>query len=145
MTTIAYRDGVLAADMLIAYSSFTNGRRNKIRKMPNHVVAMAGEVWLREPLEEWVVDGCQKTEVPDILLDNDDKFSALILPRDNSQRVYQFDKGFLVPVFADYIAIGSGAMFAIGAMAHGASAMEAVTAACKHDKASGLPISSYKA
>jgi ATP-dependent protease HslVU (ClpYQ) peptidase subunit len=47
-----------------------------------------------------------------------------------------------VPVIADYAAIGSGGMFAMGAMAHGATAEEAVAAAALHDKNTGGNIQS---
>lgn len=41
---------------------------------------------------------------------------------------------------AKYYAIGSGSDFALGAMAHGATAYEAVIAAIAHDVNSGIPI-----
>lgn len=141
MTTIAYRSGVLAAESLIAYNNFTNGFRSKIAQVGEYMVALAGAAWLREPLEQWVADGCNTKKVPTLLMENEDKFSTLIVDKDG--RAYQFDNGYLIPVHADYIAIGSGSMLALGAMAHGASAMEAVAAAALHDKNSGGPIDAF--
>lgn len=141
MTTIAIRDGLIAADSLIAYSSITNGHREKIEDCGRYAVALAGLAKLRKPLEKWVREGCKAERVPQTLLDHEDKFSALIIDRLVGQ-VYEFDEGDLVPVYADYTAIGSGALLAIGAMAHGATAEEAVLAAARHDKNTGGPVTS---
>jgi hypothetical protein len=140
MTTITFKAGILAADTLISYSNITNGNRNKIARCGKHTVALAGNTYLRRPLEEWVADGCNPASVPQALLDDDAVFAALIIDQDGN--VFEFDNGYLTPVYADYTAIGSGAMLALGAMAHGASAVEAVIAAALHDKNSGGPVTS---
>lgn len=44
----------------------------------------------------------------------------------------------------DYVAIGSGATLAIGAMAHGATAAEAVEATLKHDAFCGGALQKYR-
>jgi len=142
MTTIAYRSGVLAADTLIAYNTITNGERDKIERCGDYLVAMAGVTWVRPILEEWVRAGCDPNEVPEQLLDNQDKFAALIVAPNGL--AHEFDSGYLVPVHADYTAIGSGALIAMGAMAHGATAEEAVMAASRHDKATGGPVTAHK-
>jgi hypothetical protein len=138
MTTICFRDGFLAADTLISYTTITNGAREKITKCGDYMVAMAGAAYLRKALEDWVTAGCSE-DVPAILLDNQDKFSTLIVDREG--RAHEFDNGFLIPVYADYTAIGSGALLALGAMAHGADAVEAVMASSRHDKNTGGPVS----
>lgn len=141
MTTIAYRSGYLAADTLIAYPNITNGSREKISRCGNYLVAMAGATFIRDVLEEWVSKGCDSEEVPSVLLDHADKFTALIV--DYSGRAHEFDNGFLTPIFADYTAMGSGALLAMGAMAHGATSAQAVEAAAKHDKSTGGSVSVY--
>ena len=135
MTTIAFRAGVIAADTMISYTTITNGFRNKIAKCGDYSVALAGAAYLKIELEAWVAAGADKDNVPKILLAEEDKFSALIM--DECGILYDFSKGYLMPVDAEYHAIGSGAHLAIGAMANGASAIEAVRCACLHDKASG--------
>lgn len=141
MTTIAYRSGHLAADSLISYTTITNGSRKKIHQCGRYTVALAGMAWLRKPLEQWCQDGCPEDDVPQVLLENDGKFSALIIENSTGE-LFEFDNGYLIPIFADYTAIGSGALLALGAMAHGATAEEAVEAASKHDKNTGGPVTS---
>lgn len=138
MTTIAYRSGYLAADSAIAYQSYINGQREKIARCGEFLVAMAGATWLRPVIEQWATQGCDPDAVPEVLLEHEDEFIVLIVDRHGV--AHEFQNGFLVPVHADYTAIGSGALLALGAMAHGASAEEAVAAACLHDKASGGPV-----
>ncbi len=115
LTTIAYRNGYLSADTLISYHTFTNGSREKLAISGGYIVALAGHTWIRNPLEQWVKDGCPADKVPEDLLDNGDKFEALLLDADGN--CFRFECGYLLPVSADYTAIGSGNQFAIGAMA----------------------------
>lgn len=139
MTTIAYRSGLLAADTLIAYNTITNGTRDKLAKFGRYTVGLAGLAWLRVPLEKWCKAGCPSDAVPQVLLDNEEKFAALIIDNETGQ-VHEFDNGYLIPIHADYTAIGSGALLALGAMAHGADAEEAIMAAAQHDKNTGGPV-----
>lgn len=139
MTTITYRNGILAADSLISYQSYTNGSRPKITICKDFLVALAGPARYRRSLEDWVMEGCPEDRVPKVLIEHEDKFNALIV--DKYGLAHEFDNGFLLPVHADYTAVGSGSLFALGAMAHGASAEQAVIAACQHDKSSGGPVS----
>lgn len=143
MTTIAYRSGILAADTLIAYSTITNGCRPKIARKGKYLVALAGNAWLRKPLEAWAEAGCPEDAVPKALLEHEDKFSCLLI--DETGQAYEFDSGYLMPIFAEYTAIGSGAMLAMGAMAYGADAEAAVRAAAAHDKNTGGEIHSVPA
>lgn len=140
MTTIAFRHGSLSADTLISYNTFTNGSREKLAIKGPFIVALAGQTWLRKPLEAWVEAGCPEDKVPEELLENGDKFEALILDAEGT--CFRYECGYLLPIAADYTAIGSGHQLALGAMAHGATAEEAVAAAALHDKNTGGNIQS---
>jgi hypothetical protein len=140
LTTIAYRDGTISADTRISYSSFRNGSRDKLALTKHYIVALAGSTCFRGPLEQWANEGCPEDAVPDCLLENDGEFQAMLVDPDGN--VFFVERGFLVPVLADYAAIGSGAYFAYGAMAHGANAAEAVAAAALHDHHTGGNIQS---
>ena len=141
MTTIAVRAGVIAADSLIAYTHHTNGERPKIAKMGRYFVALAGKAWLRRPLEQWVAEGCNETVVPKVLLDNEADFSCLMV--DGGGGIWTFDAGYVIPICSEYTAIGSAGMLALGAMATGATAEQAVAAAAKHDKNTGGVIHAF--
>lgn len=139
MTTIAVRDGYLAADTIVSYASFNNGETVKIAACGDFYVALSGAAFLRFELEAWAWEGCPADAVPTLLMENKGKFGAVFLRRDG--KVFEFDEGYLMPVHAPYYAIGSGSQFALGAMAHGANAYGAVKAAGCHDKSTGGDVS----
>lgn len=138
MTTIAYRSGFLSADTQLSYETFRNGDREKLSIVDGWIVGMAGPTFLRESIERWIGAGCPSDDVPALMVEHDGDFDLLMMDADGS--VYQYDTGFLLPVCAPYAAVGSGAMLALGAMAHPshpAGADEAVMAAMAHDKNTG--------
>jgi hypothetical protein len=145
VTTIAYKNGVLAADSLINYGTFSNGEVNKIhvlsmpvecgKRVRRVMMAVSGLMWVLEPMIEWIEGGATQDEVPHCLLAAAEQFSCLMI--DDEGTVWEFNNGFFLKCGVEYHAIGSGMMFAIGAMAAGIDAPEAVAAAMKHDKATG--------
>ena len=149
MTTIAYKDGVLAGDSL----STVNGRRSGPMEKtfayrllgggacliglcgePQHFQKVLRDIIKREedPLREeiWPIG----------------EYMALIALKheDRPERqadVYLFEgAGEPFPVSGPFHAIGSGSEIAIGAMAVGASALQAVHAAIALDIYSGPPV-----
>lgn len=145
MTTIAYKNGVLAADSLINYGSFSNGEINKIhvisvpeddgKRVSKAMLAISGVVWVTEPMIEWIEGGASQDDIPHCLLQHAAEFSCIMI--DDEGVVWEFSNGFFLRCGVQYISIGSGQMFALGAMAAGVEAPEAVAAAMKHDKATG--------
>lgn len=145
MTTIAYKNGVMAADSLINYGSFSNGEINKIhvidvpeedgKRVRKAMLAVSGAVWVTEPLIEWIEGGASQEEIPHCLLHAAKEFSCIMI--DDQGTVWEFNNGFFLKCGVEYHSIGSGQMFALGAMAAGIEAPEAVAAAMKHDKATG--------
>lgn len=145
MTTIAYRNGVLAADSKINYGSFSNGEVNKIHviTVPDDdgkcvrkaMLVVAGAIWVSEPMIEWIESGANQEDIPHCILHAAKDFSCLMV--DDEGTLWEFNNGYFLKCGVDYHAIGSGMMFALGAMAVGSEAPEAVAAAMKHDMATG--------
>lgn len=144
MTTVAFKDGILAADTIIGYGSFTNGNISKIHRVTmvddaenrkQAMLAIAGAVWVLQPLIEWIESGAGQDDIPHSLLHAAKDFSCIMIDEDGT--VWEFNNGYFIPCGVEYHAIGSGQQFALGAMAAGVGAPEAVAAAMKHDKATG--------
>lgn len=135
MTTIAFRDGILAADSMVSYGSFRNGNVEKLHRVGDKIVGMSGAVWAVGVMLEWIEEGADSTQIPEVLLANQAQFSCIFI--DANGTLWEFNNGFFLEVCAPYHAIGSGQLLALGAMASGASACEAVNAAAQHDKATG--------
>lgn len=143
MTTICYRDGQLAADTR-AYSGGSRpiGHKQKI----GMVQLSGGEILafgistahpgLSEELRAWL--GNEKS--PDYDPGPGREFEMLEVRDDGTVFYYQSSLTPSGPLEADYFAIGSGAEYALGALAHGATAQEAVEAASQHDVWTKAPI-----
>lgn len=127
MTTVAYRAGVLAADSLC-----TGAYKHPMKKLypiDGGFVGVAGSLSTSLLVVDWLQGG----DKPD--LSNDSDFEALII-RDG--KVFYLDNGLReIPLQGPYHAVGSGMDYAMGAMAMGATAEEAVKVARKFDNKTG--------
>lgn len=146
MTTIAYRDGVVAADSQETWDSEGGGAskhkcvklyRKQVRSekegVPPHdvIIATAGASMPGMVFVDWYGSG---KDIPDSLIhgtDNDGNFDVLIVTPDG---VFIADR-YCRPVKIEdkFIAIGSGRKAALAAMHCGKTAVEAVEIAAKID------------
>jgi hypothetical protein len=141
MTTIVYRNGVMAADSR-GYSGNREplGRKQKIKRLASGTLVgcSSTKVGGGEAIIRWYEAGCPfkpEMELPDTF--------TLLVVHPNGESFRADDKLMMAgPVFADYHAIGSGSEIALGAMAYSGlcNAIEAVRVACIHDVWSDPPI-----
>lgn len=139
MTTIAYKDGILAGD-----SQMTRGDEKcigvqKVFKTAHFLVGFAGSFsnvmpvyrWLTE-YERHVTDPAQMYLEWHTVPEYGDGYSLLLV--DRAGGIWTAGKNN-PPVYVPggFDATGSGSEFALGAMAAGASAPEAVAIAAKYD------------
>ncbi|MEM6682821.1 MAG: hypothetical protein AAF607_11335, partial [Pseudomonadota bacterium] len=116
MTTIAFKDGRIAADSLACQGYTVIGESEKIRRIQSVLygrgfAAAAGRAQDAEDFYEWLAVGGKKPVF-------DESFNGIFC---NSGGATLFDFG-LTPLnhSAPFFAIGSGMDFALGAMAAGA-------------------------
>lgn len=156
MTTIAFKDGVLAADSRETSGCEDSGQLaatcTKMFSVGPFVVALQGDTtpglaWLNWFIGQYGIFKTEHTpvlgEVPadivDRFLEHEADFTAVVLKP--SGRLFIYDEwGFPQPITAPYYAVGSGAKVAYGAMHAGASAVAAVEAACAHDPYTSGPV-----
>jgi len=133
MTTIAYRDGVLAADGLCTRDgTVVEFRAEKIRRLENgDILALCGTSYVRQIFAEWWLDRTKPQ--PDLT-----ESSAIVLTADglleyegNGQHI-SFTR-----IRDEFSAWGSGATAALGAMHMGATALQAVQIAATLDLKTG--------
>lgn len=144
MTTIAFKDGILAADSAVTASGNWEGSCMKIAKLkPSIFAGFAGALAVQETVFEWIAGGMDRKKIPTIMDGGEDyKWDCLVITPD---AVWSLERSFLRSFTqSPYYAIGSGADLALGAMAMGATANQAVEAACKHDIYSRQPITMLK-
>lgn len=129
MTTIAFRDGVMAADTQISGEGLRQGHLVKVgRNREGHLIGACGPASYITRLLNWFQQENGQFEKKD-----GDGEAIIARP----QHVEFLDIHGTHILEADYFATGSGFQLALGAMAHGASAEDAVRAAMKHDSSTG--------
>lgn len=138
MTTLAYRDGILACDSLMVNS----GRRGFFEKAMTHNGAIyAGSGQAQSVIEffEWA-----RKDEPDSykFTHKAEDFAGLIVRFvDNRPQIWTIEDALKAwEVRMPFTARGSGVDYALGAMAMGASAAQAVQVAATFDLGTGGPI-----
>lgn len=140
MTTIVYKDGVIAADSQVTAGEARKFRCEKIYQVVVHglpaIVGLAGGAFDGLAFLDWLMG--DKPEPPQRLIDGEADFTAIVL---NKHGLFEYDKWCRPDkVLERFYAVGSGASAALGAMHMGATARQAVEVACKIDPFSGGPI-----
>lgn len=130
MTTIAYRDGVLAADTLATSNDVRDDYGPKIWRVGRLLVGASGSRPLCLRFRDWVANG-MGGESP---FYGDNKGNGIVIAPDS---VVAWSESGSWPVAAPFYSLGSGYQLAMGAMEMGATAEQAVAASIKHDCLSG--------
>jgi ATP-dependent protease HslVU (ClpYQ) peptidase subunit len=141
VTTICYRDGILAADSLITMGDTkVHGHMRKISRVHGFMIGLSGGAADCSEFLMWCKAGGDNTDHPP----PKGTYSALVV--DEKGKVLEIENGKYLPKFskAKFHAIGSGGPYALAAMYAGASATEAVKIAAKIDTATGLPVKTLK-
>lgn len=150
MTTIAFKNGVIAADSQVTVESEGGGARNfNTRKLfpatvdirgakTDVILATAGESAPGSLFVEAWGSGKTLTECRELFTYSEADFSILVV---SPEGLFEVDKWcVLEPVYEPFYAIGSGSKLAMGAMEAGASAARAVEIACRRDPYTALPV-----
>lgn len=135
MTTVAWRAGCIAADRLL------DGWMQDcklFRLKDGSILSGAGQYDDILEVAAWIKGGCKKADKPDFSQRSDDETSDLILACPDG-KAYWLTMPWLrrVEIKDEFYAIGSGAKVALGAMAAGATARQAVEIAARFDDATG--------
>lgn len=140
MTCIAFRAGVMAADSLVLLRDVDMGPHTKVFRGPDgSLLAAAGTSYACELLGK--AHECGE-KVPSEAL-KDASVSALVAKPDG--RLYHItDTDPALEIHREWFAQGSGADYALGAMAVGATAEEAVAAAIACSNTCGGPITAMR-
>jgi ATP-dependent protease HslVU (ClpYQ) peptidase subunit len=139
MTTIAFRDGLVAADSALSNGNTITIGATKIAKRPSDgaIIAATGSSAYNAAFMRWALADEPDEKQPKR---PDDNTRALIY---KAGTIWIFESTEPSPPYqhdAPYYAAGSGMDFAIGAMAMGATAEQAVEVAVKHDAYTRGPI-----
>lgn len=135
MTTIAYRDGILATDRQTTCGS---GRKEcaKMWAVKGAVIAVAGILSDGIKFRDWWQAG--KPENGWSITDD----TTIIVVNLDTGELVEYDSNMVpMPVYGEFYSWGSGCDLATGALEMGADAVQAVDIGMKHDAYSGIGIS----
>jgi len=136
MTTVVYRDGVLAADRQVTMGVTHVGKMRKVYRRPDGaLIGGRGDTSLLVKFFDWFMAGEQgyRPRLKSAYADGDDAETQLIIVRPNGSVELHDSLGYTPIQKGKFFAIGSGAEVAYGALEMGATAVQAVRAAAKHD------------
>jgi len=144
MSVVAWDGKTLAADRQGTHGDFP-GEYPKSRKIQQgihygHVVAWTGDLDRCEALARWYEEGANIEKLPQFQKSED--WCQLIVADSKSVKWYQRE-GIYFYANTPFMAWGCGRDLAIGAMAHGASAEEAVKIAINHNIYCGFGVDKY--
>lgn len=143
MTIVAYRNGILASDTQVSGEDNNHWAYcKKVRKVQGYLLGGCGEIdiltWFLNKFDPiWVKKNTQPLLPANVQTKMEVDFEGLIVAP--NRKVYNISETLLItPIrISKYIAIGSGEKLALGAMAVGANAINAVRAAIKHEATCG--------
>lgn len=142
MTTIAYRDGILAADTKAYGGLYRNspGAKSKLHRiragdLEGWIVGIStSHVGGDQLLLGWLEAGAP---LPTSTSVKPEHFSILALNRSGEMFLAHDQLSLSGPITSDFYAVGSGDDFAMGAMGMGADAAQAVHIASRFDVHTG--------
>jgi len=146
LSTIAYRDGVLAGDSLVTTQTTVIGQKQKVFDViagendeKRYLVGVVGCISDIEAFVRWVRDDFSPHSHPRRELGDGEDLAEAIVVNPQTSRIGLFAGPDFEAEYIDapYYALGSGAKFALGAMHAGAGAELAVEAAKEHDLRTG--------
>lgn len=135
MTTIAYRDGIMAGDTALTDRGTYCGEHQKVFARDGALMGVCGCLGEVAKLRDWFMDGAEGA--PPAFDDNDSE--ALLVSGDGVVEWIGHPSKRMV-VTGEMHAIGSGFKIALGAMAAGATASRAIEIACDLDICTRRPI-----
>lgn len=148
MTTIAYRNGIMAADSGNWYGSAVHPWTRKVARGPDGTLyGASGNAAECASFMAWVDGGClgDRPKAKEVGADDEARssFSVLVASPDGCLSLVTARGAELYPG-APYMAIGAGAETAFGALYMGATAEQAVEATIMHGNGAVGPVQSVR-
>jgi ATP-dependent protease HslVU (ClpYQ) peptidase subunit len=135
MSVIAWDGKTIAADRSITFGE-VKMIGNKLWEIPGGAIAVCGGSYSGMLVKNWWISGARKEEWPDIQKDKE-AWSILVVANSKKGVIYYEQEPVGIEV-GGIMAWGSGKEIAIGVMASGGSAVNAVEIACTYSPFCGF-------
>lgn len=133
MTTIVFKKGVMAGDSQITDGNHNFSQVQKVFKLDGYLLGVAGTFSECQGYKSWIETSMDMKVFPE----ETEVDGCALLYDTNKELLYLLEKNEKIILGDEFVAIGSGAQFAIGALEQGASAKKAVQVASKYDVYTG--------
>lgn len=133
MTTIAYKNDILCADTQVTWGDCVDGYTRKVFAKGSILYALSGNAALAHTFRDWIERGMYGT--PPHLGEGEQAASCFVFPGDDL--TLHFYGCGVIPIRSSFYAAGAGSDLALGAMAAGATAFEAVVIAKRFNICTG--------
>ena len=150
MSTVVYKDGVMAADTRLTLGDEYQEGILKIGQTEHFLFGWAGRVGGMIPYYDWIKECEQRSLVPESWYDyaeanpvKEDWGTAMIADKDGKVWAISDSGLSVVRIPRGWDAIGSGAEYAIGALLSGKDAGEAVAVAMQVDTGTGGKVNTF--
>ncbi len=135
MTTVAWDGRMMAADKLANYGNTPNECTKILKTKEGLLIGASGDLDNTLPFKQWVLDGRDPDKKPTLY----DAFSGMVIEL-NGSITYYTHRLVASTISMKHWVLGSGGDYALGAMAAGKSAKEAVEIAIRLDVNSGIGV-----
>lgn len=133
MTTIAWKDGIMAADSQMTINNYKTSTIKLYGLADVGVLGIAGAGSAMSRIMDWWLGGCEG-DPPTLSPEDREMGSACTGLLCTRKGVFYLEDGIYPhQITAAYASIGSGSDFAVAVMANGGSAVEAIDSAKLHD------------
>lgn len=147
MTTVAFDGTTMAADSAVSGGGYYDFDMIKVKKHPSgYLLGGCGDIdmlqWFLDMFTPEIIHNRAKGHRLTLPTQGGSDFAAMVVSPSGKAYVIS-DKLLVTPIKTfGYMAVGSGSAVALGALAMGASASEAVKIAARHDQGTGGRIKS---
>ena len=138
MTTITFKDGVMAADSQQTHVYIDQVECRKLYVINGDLIGLAGNLTDFPKFINWYMN--ERKNINDLSIPNRaiDELQALVFSKN---KLYFYDHECIaVPMTGKIASIGSGSPYAMGAMMAGSTAQEAIVVSSKLDPNTNAPI-----
>ena len=146
MTTIAFKDGIIAADSQETHGDGRISECKKLYSVSGTIIGTAGDSYTGLIFIDSFERGARMEDAPDLShVKSDEDFECIVIEdKDNIYTINRFFQKYPVKMPDGFYALGWGSSYAMAAMEMGADAKKAVQIAVKYDAYTGGKIKTMK-
>ena len=146
MTTIAFKDGTIAADSQETHGDGRIAECKKLYSIGGTIIGTAGDSYTGLIFVDWFERGARMEDAPDLShVQSDEDFECIVIEnKDTIYTINRFFQKYPTEMPDGFYALGLGSSYAMAAMEMGADARKAVQIAAKYDAYTGGRIKTLK-